>query len=481
MIIAVGLIVLLASAHGDVPADGSLRLTGGAMETTGNVMVFYQGKWGIVCDDGWSLRAADVVCRSLGYLRALGHTDQAYFGTPNEDVFLDNVRCRGDESSLLECDRNPWHDHDCEKSEAAGVFCAPLPGSLSSPLRVNVSNSTPRITSPHEQHTPTQGPETNSIRMPIRLRGGRNEDEGRVEVRVQGHWGAICGDHWTLLEATVVCKQVGKGHARSAVMSSVFGGEHLAKVLSGIDCMGEEDSLDECSHARRSHDIACPEQDFIAGVVCTHELPDLVPNATLLESSTYLQDKQMYYLTCAMEENCASASAYEIKKTVRDWHIHQRRLMRFSSSTWNFGTADFRPESNKADWEWHLCHMHFHSMEVFAHYDLLDLQHNKVAEGHKASFCLEDVQCLPGKQKKFACKGYGDQGISVGCADDYLHDIDCQWIDITDLKPGTYIFRVHINPNNHVAELSYSNNAVHCDLSYTGLSVTVTNCENGPI
>ncbi len=39
-----------------------------------------------------------------------------------------------------------------------------------------------------------------------------------------------------------------------------------------------------------------------------------------------------------------------------DWHVQRRRLLRFSSSTWNFGTADFRPELDKQNWEWHLCH-----------------------------------------------------------------------------------------------------------------------------
>lgn len=42
--------------------------------------VFYNGIWGTVCDDNVNLAVGDVVCRELGYLRALRVYRSAVYG-----------------------------------------------------------------------------------------------------------------------------------------------------------------------------------------------------------------------------------------------------------------------------------------------------------------------------------------------------------------------------------------------------------------
>ena len=67
------------------------------------------------------------MCNQLGFLGASAALSTATFGRGNGPIWLDDVQCRGNESSLTDCEANAVGSHNCGHHEDAGARCNPCP------------------------------------------------------------------------------------------------------------------------------------------------------------------------------------------------------------------------------------------------------------------------------------------------------------------------------------------------------------------
>ncbi|NXS80165.1 MARCO protein, partial [Erpornis zantholeuca] len=104
---------------GEAGLGNFVRLVGG--DKRGRVEIFHQGFWGTICDDGWTIRESGVVCRMLGFNRAVT-SFTAPAGTGK--IWLDDVSCKGSEITITDCSKRDWGAHNCNHNEDIGVECA---------------------------------------------------------------------------------------------------------------------------------------------------------------------------------------------------------------------------------------------------------------------------------------------------------------------------------------------------------------------
>ena len=111
-------------AINDTAEEGSVRLVGGNGIQEGRVEIYLFGQWGTVCDSGWDLVDATVVCHQLGYLRAVGAPRSAAFGAGSGPSWYGNVRCTGTEKNLTECSKSGMLGEACTHSRDVGAVCS---------------------------------------------------------------------------------------------------------------------------------------------------------------------------------------------------------------------------------------------------------------------------------------------------------------------------------------------------------------------
>ena len=68
----------------------TVRLVGGSSYNEGRVEVYYSGRWGTVCNDGWTDTYASLVCVQLGFGSSGELSD---FGVGRRSMLLETIMC----------------------------------------------------------------------------------------------------------------------------------------------------------------------------------------------------------------------------------------------------------------------------------------------------------------------------------------------------------------------------------------------------
>ena len=208
---------------------------------------------------------------------------------------------------------------------------------------------------------------------------------------------------------------------------------------------------------------------MLAGAVRAQGAADLVLHVPTLAENAREELKPIAANACTLQpaDECVDAPGL-------------RKLLRFSVLALNRGTDDLfvgTPTPDDPRFVFSECHEHFH-FESFARYELRPRGGTTVVKsGQKRSFCIEDLRTDP--DAPFArsctddasCEGHGQcangvcqyncnyQGIQPGRGDIYESNLDCQWIDTTDVPPGEYDLWVLLNTEQLLPESDYTNNS----------------------
>jgi hypothetical protein len=150
--------------------------------------------------------------------------------------------------------------------------------------------------------------------------------------------------------------------------------------------------------------------------------------------------------------------------------------LRFDIFVENSGLDDLvvgRPQDHPEWFDYSNAHGHYHFRD-FNMYTLFNAAGEKVVDGQKQAFCIEDsvrMSSSADANPYFTCDY---QGISAGWADLYNSRLPGQYVVIDGVRDGNYTLQVTTDYGGMFAETNEDDNTIEIGLSIRGNRVTVT-------
>ncbi|KAJ8264203.1 hypothetical protein GJAV_G00146410 [Gymnothorax javanicus] len=259
----------------------SLRLVGGGGDCAGRLEVFHRGSWGTVCDDSWDLADAQVVCRQLQCGTALSAPVPSFFGPGKGHVWLEEVGCVGNETSLWDCPIEGWDRSYCGHKEDVGVVCSEY--------------------------------------KEMRLTDGCS---GNLEVLYNGTWGNVCFNGMDSETASLICQELNCG-------KSSYADKKEPRLKSAPNWLDD--------FVCRSHDSTlwhCPSSSWDQKECDTQDVAFL--NCSAEEDKGVRRSK----LSCSPEENQRPCTNHWPLRLVGGEGGCSGRLEIFLNGSWNMVCGD---------------------------------------------------------------------------------------------------------------------------------------------